>query len=260
MDSGEREPMSEIREAVRSRYANAAKLIAVLPADSTAGCCAVDGPDCGCAGSYASDELKEIGLNDAVSLGCGNPTMLADLRPGERVLDLGSGAGLDVLLSARRVSPGGQAYGVDMTDEMLAVARGNQAKAAVTNATFLKGTIENIPLPDASVDLVISNCVINLAADKRAVLREAYRVLGPGGRLAVADMVAIAELPAEVKRSLDQWAGCVAGTISIDEYTTALRDVGFRDVDVEITRETRLEGVDGAIASAYIRARKEVFA
>ena len=173
------------------------------------------------------------------------------------MLDLGSGAGLDVLLSAKRVAPDGHAYGVDMTDEMLAVARGNQTKAAVTNATFLKGTIEQIPLPDASVDVVISNCVINLAADKRAVLREAHRVLAPGGRFAVADMVALAELPAEVKRSLDQWAGCVAGTISIGEYAEALRDVGFSDVDVEITRETRLEGVDGAIASAYIRARKE---
>src|SRR2546427_12512013 len=139
MDSGEREPMSEIREAVRSRYADAAKQIAVLPLDSTAGCCGVDGPDCGCAGSYASEELKEIGLTDAVSLGCGNPTMLADLRPGEVVLDLGSGAGLDVLLSARRVSPGGQAYGVDMTDEMLELANRNRAKAGITNAQFLTG-------------------------------------------------------------------------------------------------------------------------
>jgi len=130
-------------------------------------------------------------------------------------------------------------------------------KASVANATYHRGTIEEIPLPDASVDVVISSCVINLAADKRAVLREAYRVLGPGGRFAVADMVALAELPAEVKRSLDQWAGCVAGTISIEEYTDTLREVGFRDVDVEITRETRLDGVDGAIASAYIRARKE---
>src|SRR5216117_1430484 len=208
----------------------------------------------GCGDGYAADELASLGLDAAVSLGCGNPMLLADLRPGEVVLDLGSGAGLDVLLSAKRVAPDGHAYGVDMTDEMLAVARGNQAKAAVTNATFLKGTIEEIPLPDASVDVVISNCVINLAADKRAVLREAHRVLAPGGRFAVADMVALAELPAEVKRSLDQWAGCVAGTISIGEYTEALRDAGFRDVDVEITRETRLEGVDGAIASAYIRA------
>src|SRR5438034_3340286 len=211
----------------------------------------------GCGDGYAADELASVGLDAAVSLGCGNPILLADLRPGEVVLDLGSGAGLDVLLSARRVAPGGHAYGVDMTDEMLALARGNQTKAAVTNATFLKGTIEQIPLPDASVDVVISNCVINLAADKRAVLREAHRVLAPGGRFAVADMVALAELPAEVKRSLDQWAGCVAGTISIGEYAEALRDVGFSDVDVEITRETRLEGVDGAIASAYIRARKE---
>jgi ubiquinone/menaquinone biosynthesis C-methylase UbiE len=172
------------------------------------------------------------------------------------VLDLGSGAGLDVLLSARRVLPAGHAYGVDMTDEMLAVARKNQDKAAVTNATFLKGTIEDLPLPDASVDVVISNCVINLAADKRAVLREAHRVLVPGGRLAVADMVALAELPPEVKRSLDDWAGCIAGTISIEEYTDALRGAGFRDVDVEVLRETRIG--DGAIASAYIRARKEV--
>src|SRR5213596_1676332 len=237
--------MREIQEAVRSRYAGAAKQLAVLPFDSTAGCCAVDGPDCGCAGSYSAEEVKQIGLTDAVSLGCGNPTALAELRPGEIVLDLGSGAGLDVLLSARRVSPGGHAYGVDMTDEMLELANRNKESSSVTNATFLKGTIENVPLPDASVDVVISNCVINLAADKRAVLREAHRVLRPGGRFGVADMVALAELPAEVKRSLDQWAGCVAGTISIDEYTTALRDAGFRDVDVEITRETRLDGVDG---------------
>jgi len=219
---------------------------------SRVACCEDDS----CGAAYSADELKSVGIDPTASLGCGNPTLLADLRPGERVLDLGSGAGLDVLLSAKRVAPSGHAYGVDMTDEMLAVARGNQAKAAVANATFLKGTIEQIPLPDASVDVVISNCVINLAADKRAVLREAFRVLGPGGRLAVADMVALAELPAEVKRSLDQWAGCVAGTISIEEYTAALRDAGFREVDVEVTRETRLEGVDGAIASAYIRARK----
>ena len=220
---------------------------------SSGACCEDDA----CGGTYSAAELASVGIDPTASLGCGNPTLLADLRPGERVLDLGSGAGLDVLLSAKRVAPDGHAYGVDMTDEMLAVARGNQTKAAVTNATFLKGTIEQIPLPDASVDVVISNCVINLAADKRAVLREAHRVLAPGGRFAVADMVALAELPAEVKRSLDQWAGCVAGTISIGEYAEALRDVGFSDVDVEITRETRLEGVDGAIASAYIRARKE---
>jgi SAM-dependent methyltransferase len=225
----------------------------VTVAASSGACCEDDS----CGAAYSAEELASVGIDASASLGCGNPTLLADLRPGERVLDLGSGAGLDVLLSARRVAPGGHAYGVDMTDEMLAVARGNQVKAAVTNATFLKGTIEQIPLPEASVDVVISNCVINLAADKHAVLREAHRVLQPGGRFAVADMVALAELPAEVKRSLDQWAGCVAGTISIGEYTAALRDTGFGDIDVEVTRETRLEGVDGAIASAYIRARKE---
>jgi len=221
--------------------------------DAASGACCEE--DC-CGATYSAEELASVGIDATASLGCGNPMLLADLRPGERVLDLGSGAGLDVLLSARRVAPSGHAYGVDMTDEMLAVARGNQAKAAVTNATFLKGTIEQIPLPEASVDVVISNCVINLAADKRAVLREAYRVLAPGGRFAVADMVALAELPADVKRSLDQWAGCVAGTISTAEYTEALTGAGFRDVDIEVTRETRLEGVDGAIASAYIRARK----
>jgi arsenite methyltransferase len=243
----------DVREAVRERYAAKALEMANRASCCDTSCCS-DGASCGDA--YSADELASVGIDPGASLGCGNPTLLADLRPGERVLDLGSGAGLDVLLSARRVAPGGHAYGVDMTDEMLAVARANQTKAAVTNATFLKGTIEQIPLANSSVDVVISNCVINLAADKRAVLREAHRVLRPGGRFAVSDMVAIAELPAEVKRSLDQWAGCVAGTISIDEYTTALRDVGFRDIDIEITRETRLEGVDGAIASAYIRARR----
>jgi arsenite methyltransferase len=248
---------SEVREAVRTRYAAKALQMAETSSCCDSGCCGEAGS--GLHDGYTSQDLASVSIDPVASLGCGNPTLLADLRAGERVLDLGSGAGLDVLLSARRVGPGGHAYGVDMTDEMLAVARGNQRKAAVENATFLKGTIEEVPLPDASVDVVISNCVINLAADKRAVLREAYRVLGPGGRFAVADMVAIAELPEEVKRSLDQWAGCVAGTISVEEYTAALRDVGFRDVEVEITRETRLDGVDGAIASAYIRARKEPF-
>jgi arsenite methyltransferase len=248
--------VTDIKEAVRERYAAKALQMAESASCCDSSCCG----DTGCGDGYTAEELASVGVNATASLGCGNPMLLADLRPGERVLDLGSGAGLDVLLSARRVTPGGHAYGVDMTDEMLAVARANQAKAAVPNATFLKGSIEQIPLPDASVDVVISNCVINLAADKRAVLREAYRVLGAGGRFAVADMVALAELPAEVKRSLDQWAGCVAGTISIDEYTAALRDAGFKDIDVEVTRETRLEGVEGAIASAYIRARKEAFA
>ena len=247
--------MSEIREAVRSRYANAAKLIAVLPADSTAGCCAVDGPDCGCAGSYASEELKEIGLTDAVSLGCGNPTMLADLRPGEVVLDLGSGAGLDVLLSARRVSPGGQAYGVDMTDEMLELANRNRAKAGITNATFLTGSIDNVPLGDASVDVVISNCVINLAEDKVAVIKEAYRVLRPGGRFAVADMVELEPLSPATKKQLDSWAGCISGTIPIEEYRATLISAGFAEPEFEVHATETLPGV-GKVGSAYIRALK----
>src|SRR6266852_4661356 len=251
--------MSEAREAVRSRYASVAKQIAVIPSgatDTSAGCYQADGPDCGCSGSYSADDLGSIGLSESVSLGCGNTTALAELEPGQVVLDLGSGAGLDVLLSARRVAPGGHAYGVDMTDEMLAVARDNQRKSGTANATFLKGTIEQIPLDDAAVDVIISNCVINLAVDKSAVLREAFRVLRPAGRLAVADMVAIEDLSADVKKRLDLWAGCIAGTISLEAYTSALRDAGFRDVDIEITREVRLEGVDGRIASAYIRARK----
>src|SRR5256712_2610023 len=255
MDSGEREPMSEIREAVRSRYANAAKLIAALPADSTAGCCAVDGPDCGCAGSCAAEELKETGLTDAVSRGCGNPTMLADLRPGEVVLDLGSGAGLDVLLSARRVSPGGQAYGVVMTDEMLQLANRNRAKAGITNATFLMGSIDNVPLRDASVDVVISNCVINLAEDTVAVIREAYRILRPGGRFAVADMVELEALAPALKKQLDTWAGCISGTIPINEYRAALVAAGFAEPEFEVHATQVLPGA-GQVGGAYIRASK----
>ncbi len=245
--------MSEIQETVRARYADKALKMA-----ETSGSCCDEAccSDTGCGEGYSADEIASVGMSATASLGCGNPTLLADLRPGETVLDLGSGAGLDVLLSARRVAPGGHAYGVDMTDEMLAVARENQRKSGTANATFLKGTIEQIPLGDAAVDVIISNCVINLAVDKGAVLREAFRVLRPAGRLAVADMVAIEDLSADVKKRLDLWAGCIAGTISLEAYTSALRDAGFRDVDIEITREVRLEGVDGRIASAYIRARK----
>ena len=244
--------VNEIQEAVRAKYAERA-----LDMTNGAACC--DDSCCdanGCGGGYAAGELADLGLNAGVSLGCGNPTLLADLRPGEVVLDLGSGAGLDVLLSARRVAPGGHAYGVDMTDEMLAVARANQAKAGLSNATFLRGTVEDIPLPDAAVDVVISNCVINLAADKGAVLREAFRVLRPDGRFAVADMIALEELAPEAKRRLDLWAGCVAGTITLDAYVHELRSAGFDAIDIEVTREVRLEDVEGRIASAYIRARR----
>jgi len=247
--------MSEIKEAVRSRYAGAAKQLGVLSPDSNAGCCQVDGPDCGCAGSYSADELKQIGISDAVSLGCGNPTVLADLKPGEVVLDLGSGAGLDVLLSARRVSPGGHAYGLDMTDEMLELANRNREKAGLANVTFLQGSIEDVPLPDASVDVVISNCVINLAEDKSAVIKEAHRVLRPGGRLAVADMVELEPLSAAVKKRLDSWAGCISGTIPIEEYRAALIDAGFAEPEFEVHATQSLPGA-GKVGSAYIRARK----
>src|SRR3989442_3846423 len=250
--------MSEVREAVRSRYANAAKQIAVINAPGSfpaAGCCQADGPDCGCSGSYASDELKAIGLSESVSLGCGNPTALAKLEPGQIVLDLGSGAGLDVLLSARRVSPGGHAYGVDMTDEMLERANRNRANAGITNATFLTGSIDNVPLADASVDVVISNCVINLAEDKAAVITEAYRILRPGGRFAVADMVELEALVPALKKQLDTWAGCISGTIPIDEYRAALVAAGFAEPEFEVHATQVLPGA-GKVGSAYIRASK----
>ena len=251
--------MSEVTEAVRSRYANAARQIAVINTSgskSAEGCCQADGPDCGCSGSYEPSDLKDVGLTEAVSLGCGNPTMLAQLEPGQIVLDLGSGAGLDVLISARRVTPFGHAYGVDMTDEMLALANANREKAGISNATFLKGTIENVPLPDATVDVVISNCVINLAENKTAVIKEAFRVLKPGGRFAVADMVELEPLDPEVKKALDQWAGCISGTIPVDEYRSALTGAGFVDVDFNVHATEQMPGVDGKVGSAYIRARK----
>jgi len=251
--------MSEVREAVRSRYANVAKQIALTPfktLNATSGCCQADGPDCGCSGSYGADDLDSVGLTESISLGCGNPTMLAQLEPGQIVLDLGSGAGLDVLISARRVAPGGHAYGVDMTDEMLALANANRDQAGVRNATFLKGTIENVPLPDSSVDVVISNCVINLAEDKAAAIKEAFRVLRPGGLFAVADMVELEPLDATIKNQLDSWAGCLSGTIPIEEYRAALVEAGFRDPDFNVHATEEMPGVDGKVGSAYIRARK----
>ncbi|MFN2464095.1 MAG: arsenite methyltransferase [Candidatus Dormibacteria bacterium] len=249
--------MTEIREAVRQRYASAALGIAK---GSDGACC---GPDCchpadgvSAAGTYSPDDAARVGMDPRVSLGCGNPLLLADLKPGDKVLDLGSGAGLDVLLSARRVAPGGHAFGLDMTDEMLAVANANKAKAGVENVTFLKGTIEEIPLPEASVDVVISNCVINLAEDKGAVIAEAFRVLRPGGRFAVSDMVATGVLPEPVKRALDQWAGCVAGTIPVDDYRDLMVNAGFEGVEIAVDREYAPEAFQGKIASAAIRATK----
>ena len=248
--------MSDVKEAVRSRYAGIAKQLTVVQPDASVGCCQADGPDCGCSGSYSADELREIGLTESVSLGCGNPTMLVQLEPGQVVLDLGSGAGLDVLLSARRVAPGGHAYGVDMTDEMLQLANSNMEKAGVANATFLKGSIDSIPLSDASVDVVISNCVINLAEDKGAVIREAFRVLRPGGLFAVADMVELDPLDPALKKQLDSWAGCISGTIPIDEYRAALVSAGFADPEFQVHATQTIPGVDGKVGSAYIRARK----
>src|SRR5712692_483488 len=250
--------MDTIRESVRAKYAETA-----IKLRDGGSCC---DPTC-CGGSdavsgpigeeeYSKAEVADLGLSVGASLGCGNPTALAQLHAGEVVLDLGSGAGLDVLLSARRVAPGGHAYGVDMTDEMLALANGNKAKSGMTNATFLKGGIESIPLPDATVDVVISNCVINLAEDKGTVIKEAFRVLRPGGRFAVADMVELEPLEPSVKQALDQWAGCISGTIPVSEYRNALVTAGFVDVDFEIHATENMPGVDGKVGSAYIRARK----
>jgi len=238
--------MSATREAVREHYARLADRIDVV--EDSSGACAC--------GGYSAEEVASLGLSGGVSLGCGNPTALAELHPGEVVLDLGSGGGLDVLLSAKRVAPGGHAYGVDMTDEMLALARKHQAAAGVDNATFLKGTIESVPLPDASVDVVISNCVVNLADDKGAVLREAHRVLRSGGRLAIADMVAVEELAPEIKRDVDAWAGCIAGSIPVDEYTALLNEAGFADISIDVHDVLEMPGGTGRIGSAYIRATR----
>ncbi|MDQ2669762.1 MAG: arsenite methyltransferase, partial [Gemmatimonadota bacterium] len=196
---------------------------------------------------------------DAViaSLGCGNPTALAELKEGDTVLDLGSGGGIDVLLSAQRVGPTGKAYGLDMTDEMLALARANAAKAGATNVEFLQGTIESIPLPDASVDVIISNCVINLSADKREVLREAFRVLKPGGRLAVSDVVVRGEMPKAVRRDMELWVGCVAGALEETEFLSLLGEAGFEDASIE---PTRIYEIDDARAFFSDAAEREVLA
>jgi arsenite methyltransferase len=228
----------QIRETVRERYAESARKVA----ESSGACC---GPSC-CGGSqsdpvtsnfYSADEAAAVPQAAiSASLGCGNPTALAQLNPGEKVLDLGSGGGIDVLLSAKRVGPSGFAYGLDMTDEMLALAEQNKAEAGAKNVTFLKGHIEEIPLPDNTVDVVISNCVINLSSDKGQVLREAYRVLTPGGRFAVSDVVAQGEVPADLRQDMEAWVGCIAGALEEGEYRRLLSDAGFKDIDIEVTR------------------------
>jgi arsenite methyltransferase len=245
----------EIKQTVKDKYGKAALRVA----GGERGSCGGTG-SCGCdpVSSNIYDPAETATLPQGAvlaSLGCGNPTALAELHEGEVVLDLGSGGGIDVLLSARRVGSTGKAYGLDMTDEMLALARENQRKAGVTNVEFLKGEIEQIPLPDASVDVIISNCVINLSADKRRVLREAFRVLRPGGRFAVSDVVVRGEVPPAVRRSMELWVGCVAGALEEAEYQRLLAEAGFDGIGVEPTRVYQGEGAD-QIMGAFVRARK----
>jgi SAM-dependent methyltransferase len=274
----------DLKELVRQTYAAQARRAASeseeagnLAGSSHSPCC------CGAAGCgdpvtkdlYPDDQTAVLPQGAVrASLGCGNPTALADLRPGDVVLDLGSGGGADVLLSARRVGPTGKAYGLDMTDEMLDLARANARKAGLDNVEFVKGEIERIPLPDASVDVIISNCVINLSADKRQVVREAYRVLRPGGRFAVSDVVVQGPLPAAVRRNLELWAGCVAGALEVAEFEKLLAAAGFEEISIEPTRiyraddarivlaqaalevESLVPDLDGRLMAAFVRARK----
>ena len=269
--------MGTVKDVVRQKYGEAA-----LQARSgtRAGC------GCGTSAACGTDPITSDLYDDAdaaaipaeamlASLGCGNPTALAELKPGDVVLDLGSGGGIDVLLSAKRVGPTGKAYGLDMTDEMLALARENQAKSGLTNVEFLKGDIEDIPLPEHSVDVVISNCVINLAEDKDRVIAEAYRVLKPGGRFAVSDVVVKGDdMPAAVRRSMELWVGCVAGALEENSYRAKLKQAGFERVEIEPTRiyraedakqflrdaglarDVAVEQIDGKVMSAFVRAQK----
>lgn len=267
---------TDIKEIVKEKYGQVALRIKT----GSSGCCgAVRSTGCGCdpitSNLYDSVQAGQIPEEAMLaSLGCGNPTALAELKPGETVLDLGSGGGIDVLLSARRVGPKGKAYGLDMTDEMLELANENKRKAGLENVEFLKGEIESIPLPDNSVDVVISNCVINLSADKDQVLREAFRVLKPGGRFAVSDVVTRGEIKPEIRKSVLLWVGCVAGALEEVEYTKKLIKAGFEGIDIEPTRIYRVEEaremlaaegidvdaiapqVDGEFMSAFVRAVK----
>ncbi len=235
----------KLKATIQDKYGRAAQ----RAREGSSCCSGSSGADVVTRDLYVKDELTGLPAEAvAASLGCGNPTALARLKPGEVVLDLGSGGGIDVLLSAKRVGPTGKAYGLDMTDEMLALARENQKKAGVANAEFLKGEMENIPLPEGSVDVIISNCVINLSGNKDRVLSEAFRVLRPGGRFAVSDIVVRGELPALIRRSLEAWAGCVAGALTEDEYREKLSRVGFAKIDVEPTRIYRLEDAKDLLA------------
>ena len=268
---------TDIREVVMEKYGEAARRVASGVGSSCCGASACCGTDVDPITRDLYDESQKSGLPDTAvlaSLGCGNPTALIELKLGETVLDLGSGGGIDVLLSARRVGPTGKAYGLDMTDDMLTLARENQKKAGIENVEFLKGEIENIPLPDNSVDVIISNCVINLSADKDRVLSEAFRVLKPGGRFAVSDVVVRGEVPDEVRQSILLWVGCVAGALRDSDYVAKLTQAGFESIDIEATRVynvedarafLRAEGVDveaiaahveGKFISAFIRAAK----
>ncbi len=267
-----------IKTAVQEKYGAAAKRAA---SGKGSACCGASprASDSCCdpitSNLYAESELGSIPETaQLASLGCGNPTALANLKPGEIVLDLGSGGGIDVLLSARRVGPAGKAYGLDMTDEMLALAEENKKKSGLTNVEFLKGEIENIPMADNSVDVIVSNCVINLSGDKDRVMREAFRVLKPGGRFAVSDVVVRGEVPSEIRKSMELWVGCVAGALSDEDYRKKLTAAGFKSVEIEPTRVYSLddareflaaEGMDpatiapqveGKFASAFVRAVK----
>ncbi len=247
-----------IKEEVRKRYGKAATRARESAADGS--CCGGKGDGNAISSHlYTTDEIRDLPQEAVVaSLGCGNPVAIADLREGETVLDLGSGGGIDVLLSARRVGPAGKAYGLDMTDEMLELARENARKSGVTNVEFLKGEMEDMPLPDASVDVIISNCVVNLSPDKDAVLREAHRVLKPGGRFAVADIVTRGKMPSALKRSLELWAGCVAGALSEDEYRSKLSAAGFGDIAIEAVREyTADDAASGGLGELVQRYAKK---
>ena len=270
-----RDTKQDIKQIVKDKYGKAA-----LRVTSGGSSCCGSSPSRGecdpiTSKLYSANETEGLPAEAAAaSLGCGNPTALAELKAGESVLDLGSGGGIDVLLSAKRVGPTGKAYGLDMTDEMLALARENQRKAGVQNVEFLKGEIEQIPLPDNTVDVIISNCVINLSADKDRVLAEAFRVLKPGGRFAVSDVVVRGEVPAVIRRNVELWIGCVAGALEEQEYRDKLAKAGFEGIDVEPTRVYRVEDareflsgsgidadaiaphVDGKFMSAFVRARK----